>query len=253
MALASKKRMTASLGLGGACWALVACQACASDQDWSCDLTPYLWVPTVTLQSTVPSTPDAGSEVDRFATHIAAGAMMAAAVQYRSVGTLVDFAWARLDTESVNPSKLYSSIALRSDFYYSTAALTYQIPTTGRFQAHVLAGARFWYIDEDFTATRRLQPTVSADEHWTWVDPMVSGTMSYAISRRWSAQAVGMIGGFHVSATLAADVFTGIRNDFASWCSATLGYRYVYERYDANDFTYRLQAYAALLGVGFHL
>jgi len=124
---------------------------------------------------------------------------------------------------------------------------------TGGFQAQVLAGGRFWYIDEQFTAQRHLLSDISMQEHRNWLDPMVGGTMSYALSRRWSAQAIGMLGGFHVTATLAADVFAGIRYDFTSWCSSTLGYRYVYEQYDRNDFTYRLQAYAAMLGIGFHL
>jgi len=114
---------------------------CAADNDWSCDLTPYLWVPTVTLESSVPSTPGEVPEVDHFQTHVTAGFMMAAAVQYRSVGVLTDFAWARLRTQSTDPSVFHISIDVRSDFYDSTTAVTYWIPIRGRFQAQVLAGA----------------------------------------------------------------------------------------------------------------
>ena len=100
----------------------------AAENDWSCDLTPYLWVPTVTLESSVPSTPGEGPEVDHFATHLTAGFMMAAAVHYRAVGVFADFAWARLDTQSTDPTIFYTAIDLRSDFYYSTTAVTYRLP-----------------------------------------------------------------------------------------------------------------------------
>ena len=172
--------------------------------------------------------------------------------RYRSVGLFVDFAWLRLNTESINPGPAFSAVDLRSDFIHSTAALTYRLPLEGKFHAEVLAGARLWYVANDFKATSGALPGFSAGDDKTWVDPMVGASLIYDLSKRWSAGVKGMVGGFGASADIAGEVFAGVSYRITDWCSATLGYRYLHEKYDRQRFKFDLDAQGFLLGFGFH-
>ena len=121
--------------------ALTTGQMAVAGQDWSFDVSPYLWVANVGIDTSLPATsPSTSPTVDRFDTRISAGALLAAEVRYRSVGLFVDFAWLQLKTEALNPGPLYSAVNLKSDFIHSTAALTYRLPLEGKFQAEALAG-----------------------------------------------------------------------------------------------------------------
>ena len=235
--------------------ALAACglalfSSAAAEPDWSFDVTPYLWVANIGLETALPDSPPSSSP-ERFDTSIRAGAMLVAHVHYRSAGLFVDFAWLRLDTEAINPGPAYSAVDLRSDFIHSTAALSYRLPLEGRFQAEALAGARLWYVANDLEATKGSLPGFSASTDKTWADPMVGANLNYELTKRWSLGFKGLVGGFGVSAEIAAEVFAGVTYRFTDCCSATLGYRYLYEDYD-RAFKFNLDAQGFVLGFGFH-
>src|SRR6266487_5837115 len=132
-------KRTSPITLALLAWAcpLVTGRLVAAERDWSFDVSPYLWVANVGVETSLPSTP---SGVDRFETKISAGAMFAAKVRYRLVGLFVDFAWLRLDTEALNPRPAFSAVDLKSDFIHTTAALTYSLPLHGKFHVDALAG-----------------------------------------------------------------------------------------------------------------
>jgi len=232
--------------------ALTTGQLVVAGQDWSFDVSPYLWVASVGIDTSLPAaSPSPSPTVDRFDTRISAGAMLAAEARYRSVGLFVDFAWLQLNTEAINPGPLYSAVNLKSDFIHSTAALTYRLPLEGKFQVEALAGARVWHVANDLESTKGLLPAFDASTDRTWVDPMVGASLNYDLTKRWSIGLKGMVGGFGVSADIAGEVFAGVTYNYKEWGSATLGYRYLYEQYD-RAFKLNLDAQGFLLGFGFH-
>lgn len=226
--------------------------ASADTSDWSFDLTPYLWVADIGLKTSIPQTPSSGPETERFETRIAAGAMLTAEAHYRSFGVLADVAWLRLNTEAINPAPAYSSVDLRSDFVHTTAALTYPLPLEGKFKGELLAGARVWYVANDVHASSGAFPGFAASKDNSWADPVVGGNLSYEIASRWSADVKGLVGGFGVTATIAGEAFAGVTWRCTDVCSVSLGYRFLYEQYSRDHFTFDLNAQGALLGVGFH-
>lgn len=219
--------------------------------DWSFDVSPYLWVVNVGVETSLPGAPS-GSTVERFETRLTAGAMLMAEARYRSVGAFVDFAWARLKTEAVNPGPAFSALELKSDFIHTTPALTYALPLEGKLHAELLAGARVWHVANDLQATGGVAPGFSANTDETWADPMVGGSVSYEMTKRWSANLKGLVGGFGVPADIAGEVFAGVSYRFNDCCSATLGYRYLHEEYDRQAFIFNLDSHGFLLGFGFH-
>jgi hypothetical protein len=219
-------------------------------QDWSFDVVPYLWVAGISVETGVPASAPAG--VDHFATRISAGAMMAAQARYRSVGMFVDFAWLRLNTEAINPGPAYSAVDLRSDFIHETTALTYRLPTGEKLRLDLLAGARFWHVNENLNFHAGALPALQTDATLNWVDPVVGANLGYDFNRRWFLTSLVMVGGFGVASEFMADVFVGGGYRFTDWCSATAGYRFVHEEYDRNGYALKSDIQGLLLGIGFH-
>jgi opacity protein-like surface antigen len=233
------------------------CSATAAFADttnnWSFDITPYLWVASVDADTSLSHSPSpTSSGVDHFDTRISAGAMIAARAQYRSVGILVDFAWLRLNTEATDPGPAYSDSELKSDFIHSTLALTYSLPLQGKFHADVLAGARLWHVSEKLELESGTSPGFETSEDKTWVDPVFGADLRYDLGKRWQATVKGTVGGFGVSSDLAWEVFAGVSYRITDWCSAIAGYRYLHEEYDRSGFSLNADFQGFLLGVGFH-
>jgi opacity protein-like surface antigen len=223
---------------------------------WSFDLVPYVWVANLNVSTSVPdvqsSTKSSLGGGTEFDTRITGGAMVAAAARYRSVGLLVDFAWLRLNTDALSPGPLYSHGELTSDFFHTTAALTYRLPFEGKFHADLQAGLRAWHVNEDLDFGTGLLPGFEASGKKSWVDPIVGTDLRYDLSDRWFVTMKGNVGGFGVSSEMAYDVFAGVGFHFTDWFSTTLGYRYLYENYDRDHFKFDLKAQGFLLGFGFH-
>jgi opacity protein-like surface antigen len=81
---------------------------------------------------------------------------------------------------------------------------------------------------------------------------VIGADLRYDLSRRWFLAAKGTVGGFGVSSDISCDVFGGVGFHITDWCSATLGYRYLHEEYNRNQFEFNMDAHGFLLGVGFH-
>jgi opacity protein-like surface antigen len=220
---------------------------------WSFDAVPYLWVASADVQTTLPSVPPSTpAGVDRFDTRISAGAMLAAQARYRSVGLFADFDWLQLNSVASQPGPEYSAVDLKSDFIFSTAALTYSLPLSGRFHADALAGAQIWNVNENLEFTAGALPGFTTSNEKTWVDPVIGGDLRYDLSKRWFLTAKGTVGGFGVSSDILWQAFGGVGFNITDWCSATVGYRYLQDEYDRNHFKFNLDAHGLLLGVGFH-
>src|SRR6266487_4293639 len=72
------------------------------------------------------------------------------------------------------------------------------------------------------------------------------------LSRRWSLEAKGTVGGFGVASDIAWEAFCGASYRFNDCCSLTFGYRYLHEEYSRGGFALDLDTHGFLLGVGFH-
>jgi len=218
--------------------------------NWSFEVAPYLWVAFADTETSLPQAGAGTPSVQEFDTHISGGFMLAAQARYRSVGLFMDFNWLQLDTESLNPGTLYSGVDLKSDFIYSTAALTYALPLKGRFHVEVLAGARLWYVATDFDVKSGVLPGFESSDSETWVEPLVGANLGYDLTHHWRLVTRGTVGGF-TDFSVQWDLFGGVGYQFNDWCRATVGYRYLHEEFDQDDFTLNADVHGFLLGVVF--
>ena len=220
----------------------------ASKQNWFFDITPYLWVPTANVETSLPSTP---SGVDQFATRISAGAMLAAQARYRALGLFVDFDWVELNSVALYPNPAFSEVNLRSDFFHTTVAATYQLADGDKFHAGLLAGAVIWHVNEELNFSPGVLPGFESSYNNTWADPVVGGNIRYDLTRHWNLTTRDMVGGFGVGSQILVDVFGGVGYRFNKSWSTALGYRYLYEEYDRSGFKLNLDLQGAILGVSF--
>ena len=232
-------------------WLLAACLPASAGDNWSFDVTPYLWIAGVQAETSLPDAPPSTPpEAARFDTRISGGAMLAVQARYRSVGLFADFAWLQLDSKASNPGPAFSGGNLKSDFIHSTVALNYRLPLEGRFHAELLAGARLWHVSADLKYQGGGLPGFNVSGGQTWVDPVLGADLSYALSRRWSLLTRGTAGG--AGSGLGWEVMGGVSYRFSDWWSTTFGYRFLHEDYAHNRFSINTDIQGFILGVGFH-
>ena len=243
-------------GYGGRAAAILGAVAAlvlpvAGEEKWSFEVAPYLWVANLGVETSLPQLgPGTSPNVQRFDTRLSGGLLLAAQARYGPVGVLVDVNWLQLSTESLHPGPLYSSVDLRTDYSYTTAALTYALPLRGKFHAEVLAGARVWYVASDFKLNSGLLPGRESSTSETWVDGLVGLNLRYDLTRHWLLLTRGTVGGF-AGSDIQWDVFAGGGYQFTDWGMVTLGYRYLRQEYNQGKFTCNADAQGFLLGVVF--
>jgi hypothetical protein len=220
----------------------------APTSDWSFEISPYLWVAGVKIDTTLdvspPTTPPSAS---RFETKLSGGLLFAAQARYKSFGLWVDFVWVQTDTNSIQPGPGFASMNLKSDFYHTTAALSYELPLKGNFHMTVLAGGRYWSVNPKITATAGLLPGFTASQDQTWVAPIIGMDLGYDLGAKWTLLAKGTtaVGGGDSSGW---EAMGGAAYRFCQTWSMTLGYRYLHEEYAKKRFSYITDVSGVILG-----
>jgi opacity protein-like surface antigen len=219
--------------------------------DWSFNISPYIWIAGVEVETTLdrspPTTPPSAS---RFETKITGGALLSAQVNYKSVGLWVDFVWIRLNTDSVQPGPAFSAVDLESNILHSTLALSYRLPTTGNFHAELLAGVRYWSVSEDLDTKAGQLPGFSVSSDDTWADPIIGAGLRYDLSPKWSLLTKGTI-------SVAADksegweVMGGVAYRFSESWSGTIAYRFLHEEFSRDRFSFISDISGFILGATF--
>jgi opacity protein-like surface antigen len=221
--------------------------------DWSFNVSPYLWVAAVKVETTLdnspPSSGDPASD-DKYETKLGGGALLAGQLRYKSVGLWVDFVWIQTDTNAIAPGPFFSGKHLETNFYHSTVAASYLLPTSGNFHVELLAGARYWSVDATVATQAGLLPAASVGHKETWVTPVVGIDFGYDINDKWSfiAKGTAAIGNHNSDGW---EVMGGATYRFGSHWSTTLAYRYLREEYERNYFAYFTNVSGVVLGASY--
>ena len=241
----------------GKCRAQGADTSTQAASDWSFDVVPYLWLASFDGNgnfgvSGMPPGTDVHSD-SKFSTRISAAAMLTGQIRYREFGLLLDGAWAQLRTEGTDLSGGFSSVDVKTDIAYGTAALSYRLPSCcDKLKADIYAGARVWYAKNELDLQAGIAPVVSVESSKTWVDPIVGAKLRYDFSSHWYATVMGDAGGFGAAADLEWNAFGGVGYQFTETFSAMVGYRYMHIDYSKSDFKIDANVQGFLIGMGFH-
>ncbi len=224
----------------------------AATQDaWSFEASPYVWLAWLDTEASLPwagpGLPDTAQSLDR---KITGAFMLEGKAHYHSFGAFGQFNWLQMDSETSRQGLLYSGAKVKTDYIYSTAGFSYELPLEGAFHMDLLAGASLWNISTDFELKAGLLPGYSSRNSGTTVRPLVGTDMRYDLNPQWQLLARGTVSG-SASENTQWDLYGGVGYQFTDWCVGTLGYRYLTEKFDQNRITVDTTVQGPQLGVTF--
>lgn len=230
--------------------ALLAGRLAGATPVWSTDVAPYLWVPSLTVETNVPELPPGNTQ--RFSSKLSGAFMIAGQIHRNAFGLFVDYAWLRIDSTSTAAGPVFSAVDLRTSLAHSTAALTWRVPTTGAWQVELLGGARIWSLSGEQQFHSGLLPGFTRSNDETWVDPTFGADVRYVFDDHWFATGRAMFGGLGSGSKAMTDALLAGGYRFNDWCNVTVGYRYLHEDFARRGFAWDLRADGFLLGLDFH-
>lgn len=123
----------------------------------------------------------------------------------------------------------------------------------------VMAGARYWNIENDITARGRLDvgpitiiKQLSGSDGASWVDPMVGVKSRIDTDTAFYFTGWGMVGGFGIGSDFNWDVMGGVGYEWTDHFSTVLGYRALGVDYEDDGFVYDVVQQGVALGAVFN-
>jgi hypothetical protein len=254
-------RSLKSLAVGGLLLGLLSPISHAqsgSSNDWQFRVTPYLFgtgldgdigfndaLPPVSVEATF------GDVVD----NLDFGFMLFAEARKGRWGIWGDGMYVDLGVETETPFPIvliYSGIELDVTLKTLAAGGSYSILTGDSGWLDVVAGARYWSVDQELTfiGFNDAVPdrAISAGESWT--DPVIGLRGQASLSDRWrlNGHGVGSAGGKSES---SIDVMANIGYSFNDLFTLSLGYRYLDVDFEDEDFLFDVQFQGPVIGASF--
>lgn len=119
-----------------------------------------------------------------------------------------------------------------------TGVAGYALYDTDMARLDVIAGARLWSVDNDFTVKGGLFDGLSKSDGATWVDPLVGAKLRVNLLPKVYTAGWAMIGGFGVGSDLMWDLMGGAGYEFNDNFSLFAGYRATSVNYSSDGFVY---------------
>ena len=250
-------RVGATVVMAACCLAGIAASAPAQDaasrQGWTFAVTPYLWVPAIDIETSLPDRPPSEPPEDvRFDTGLTGAAMLTLRARHGAWGGFVDFAYAKAVSESVVAGVLYSGVRLDAEITHATAVGTYRVPMGPNADVDLLAGARLWWVDETLKFAAGVLPAYASSGGETWLDPLLGVDVAYRVGRDWRLTALVTLANIGSGDTLSVETFAGVGYRVNDRFSATAGYRYLREEYADEGFSLDATFSGFMVGAGFH-
>ncbi|MCU0855886.1 MAG: outer membrane beta-barrel protein [Rhodobacteraceae bacterium] len=232
--------------------ALVAATAGpAAAQNWTFDLSAYLWINDTTVTADTPN--GEVSQTLSFSDAIESlefafmGTVEARNGPWSVIGDLLYFKLAEV-AETPN-QVLFSEAKVDSKTTVLSSYLTYRAYTTDTMVLDVGVGVRAFWTSIDTTFVGAAAPTESFSQDEDWINPIVAARVRMAFSDQWFGTLMLDAGGLDDSSTWQALATVGYRpND--RWAFQG-GYRYLEAESDSHYGETSLEFSGPILGVAY--
>ena len=128
----------------------------------------------------------------------------------------------------------------------------YRVIDTPEFTLDALGGARFWHISNDVKLTASLggvSGSVSHDESFGWIDPLVGVRAFLPITEKLSVQAQADVGGFGAGADLTWSALATVNYTVTDRLSVSAGYKVLDVDYSHDGHVFDTRLSGPVLGV----
>jgi opacity protein-like surface antigen len=250
------------LGLVLAALATAARSEDAKGDAWQFEVTPYVFGAGLRGTTGVgPVTADVDSSFGDILKHFDSGLMAAAEARKGPWVFAFDGVYFRLKDQATRSWQGPGIGSATGDLEATVSQLVYQLAVgyrvvdTSSTKVDAIGAARYTRLDTDLnlvTTTGPLLPggTRSVSGSADWWDPVVGFRVILPFAEHWSFMGYGDVGGFGVGSKITYQAIAGVNWEFAKSFTAKLGYRYMYQDYDKNNFLWKIAAHGAYIGLG---
>lgn len=248
--------LTLTVALAGVCAmsAGVSTGARADDaHGWSFEIAPYIWAAGIEGDvAPFPSLPSASVDesFSDVVDNLDGALMLVGEARKGRFGVLGDLIYLKTKATDSSPGPLFSSITVRSESVMLTALGFYRAVDRPAAFVDLLAGARYWSLDVDFSFAAGLLPANEVSNKETWIDPMVGAKARTSLGDAGMyVSGVALVGGFSVGSDFTYDLNINLGYQWTENFSTTLGYRYLAVDYRDDGFVYDVSQDGPILGL----
>jgi len=227
---------------------------CAEEEEsWSFTFAPYLWLAgqegDVGTLAGLPS-----SEIDLSVGDVLEnfdiGLMGLAEARKGRFGIVGELFYIGVSADGNTPGGFFSTTSYKQDLLGISLAPFYRLIDKEKTSLDILAGIRWWYLDNEFELGAGSLPARTIRTNEDWFDPIIGVKGRTMINANWFATgwAISAIAG---ESDTAWDVFAAIGYAFNDMRSLTLGYRHQKVDFDKGSFLYDVETSGPLLGFVF--
>ena len=203
--------------------ALFPASADAQDGGWKFRLTPYGWIPSMSLDTTIGASPSISSDTDLLDV-LDFAFLLTGEARNGDWGIIGEFNYLALSDEFTFGG---ARVAVRGEAelrgIMGGAAVAYRFAGDDRASADVFGGFRIWSLEA--TADFRVLPTVSRKT--TFVDPIIGLRGTYFVTDDIFLSGLVEIGGFGAGSDFQWEVVGRASYRFNDTISAGIGYRHL--------------------------
>jgi hypothetical protein len=223
----------------------------ADDSDWHFSVSPYLWFPGVhgTIGALGRDTSIHVSPADLLS-HFRFGLMGLLDARYKRVVLPLDMVWVRLgDNKALAfPNLMVNTAKLTGSEFILTPKIGFRLVDQEKFKIDALVGLRYWHFGENLKFTpSNLNLNFSKSQNW--VDPVVGGRISGALSPKVGVTIAGDVGGWGTGSQLDYQVAGLLGYKIKPNMTLQAGYRYLFANYRNGGSIIEIATSGVLFGV----
>jgi opacity protein-like surface antigen len=233
-----------------------------AEDAWQFEITPYVFGAGLRGTTGVgPVTADVDSSFGDILKHFDSGFMAAAEARKGPWAFAFDGVYFRLKDQATRSWQGPGGIGSATGELDATVTqLVYQLAVAYRLEDDstkfdVIGAGRYTRLDTDLDLVTTTGPplpggTRSASGSADWWDPVVGARVLIPFAEHWTFMAYGDVGGFGVGSKITYQAIAGANWEFAKSLTAKFGYRYMYQKYDKNNFLWDMAAHGFYAGLG---
>jgi hypothetical protein len=228
----------------------------AESDAWQVNITPYLWVPSLSTTLSIDDVPvEAESDTDGvdILSKLDFALLIGGEVRKGKVGLLYDFQYLKLsddDGETRGPAPRQVDIGIT--FADATLALQYRLVEQTNFTLDGFGGGRAMYAKTELdVAAGAVLPAFGGDQSKTWIDPIVGAKCRYRMGEKWALNGYADIGGFGVSSDLTYQLLGTLSYSFNEHIALQGGYRAFAVDFEDGGYTFDVVMHGPIVGLTF--
>ena len=216
----------------------------ASAEDWSVQITPYIWAPGIDTSLNVGPNPPVDGSTSIL--DILDGAFLIGGRATRDRWSVFgELNYLSLG-DDIAPGISVLDASWSLDGVMGSLSLGYAVHETARTRTEVFGGVRAWSLDVE-TKVRSLEASVSR----SWTDPIVGARVETDISDRVSLAGLVDVGGFGVGSDLQWEALAEVSWSMTDNVALVAGYRYLELDFDDDGLVLDMALSGPFLAVTF--